>query len=198
METLLLVVMLAINVGISFWNARVAGQVWHETKVMGGFMRLVVWSAAIQSAIGFSMLFGLVFGGIIYGLGYLPVNAAKAATALWYLAIIVPALGTGFIIMIHSWIVAYRERNLLSMGTAAWNTFSMAHNVYSASSGIGNAFSVVGEFFSGDNDDVSSSLVVLVVLLVVGSLASGAFLTAAIINHYKGTLPLPERDAVTA
>lgn len=38
---MMLIIML-INLGISFYNARSAGQVWAESKAIGGWLRLLV------------------------------------------------------------------------------------------------------------------------------------------------------------
>ncbi|GEP00546.1 hypothetical protein [Methylobacterium haplocladii] len=194
-----LLLILALNLVVSFFNARACGQMWAEREQSGPFLFLVIWSAAIQSAIGFSSI--LIFAGAYaaHGMGILPDKAMKATLSLWYLAIIFPTLGTGFLITIHSWIVAYRERNLLDMASAAYNTVAMAHNLYQASSGIGDAFGSVFTFFSSvtdDDEDGAGILVVITVLaIVVFALGGGALLTRAIIRHYAGSLPMPERAA---
>ena len=56
MNHLILVVMLVINLGISWWNCKVCGENWVESKMAGGFYRLLIWCGAIQAAIGFSMI----------------------------------------------------------------------------------------------------------------------------------------------
>lgn len=196
MDGLLLVLLLVLNTGISFWNARVAGLAWVEAKHLGGFIRLVVWCAAIQSAIGFSMviLAAMVFGAI--AIGYLPPELGKSAFSLWYLLAIVPALGSGLIITIHSWIVAYRERSLSSMGVASWNTFAMAYDTYHAFDGVGKALSEVGKLFdTKDSSDNNGKAVMVVILLVIIAVLGGMLLTATIIKRYAGTLPLPAGHA---
>lgn len=196
MEAFLLVLILLLNVGIAWWNARVCGESWVESKHLGGWIRLVVWSAAIQSVIGFSMAYLVVFGGIAFLFGWLPPFAVQWAASLFYLAIIVPALGTGLIITIHSWQEALRERSLLSMGTAAYNTFAMAHNAYRAVDGIGQSLGVVGEMFSsamsGDGDG-KGKVALLVILLVICALLAGVYTTVVLIQRYAGTLAIPER-----
>jgi len=190
------ILLLLLNIGISWWNARVAGQAWDETKALGGFIRLVVWSAAIQSAIGFSMGFLFVFGGFAYLVGWLPPEGVQYLSSLFYLLIIVPVLGTGLIITIHSWIVAYRERDLLSMGVAAYNTFAQVHNTVSAFNGIGSALDKVSDMFKGgSSDDAKGKLALLVILIAVCALLAGTLLTVHLIQKYRGTVPLPSRVA---
>lgn len=117
--SLMLIGIILLNLFISWWNCKSAGAVWHEAKKFGGFMRVLVWCGAIQAAVGFSsvILLLLVFGA--YATGHLPQQYAEAAFSLWYLLIIIPAIGTGLIITIHSLITAWRERSIANMGVAA-------------------------------------------------------------------------------
>ena len=184
MSTFIIVAVLAINLAISWYNAKVCGTYWAESKALGGFPRVLIWCGAIQSVIGFSMLilFVEVFGAA--ALGYLPPKAMDAAFSLWYLAVIVPCIGTGLIITIHSWAVALRERNWQSMGAAAWNTFATGHNIYSAANGgVSDALGKVGDLFSG-SDSKEGAAAKLVLLLVVVSLLGGVLLTAWLIGIY--------------
>lgn len=190
---LFLIFILALNLGISFWNAKVCGEAWAESKAVGGFIRLVVWSGAIQSAVGFSMIYIFLIAGAGYATGFLPPKAIDALISLWYLAVIIPVLGTGLIITVQSWITAYRERSLLNMGMASYNTFAQAHNMYSAVDGIGKSFGKVGDLFSSsDDDDAKGAMAIIVVVLAIAALAAGAVTTYSIIRIYAGTLPLPQ------
>lgn len=198
MQMLVLVLVLLLNVGISFWNARVVGLMWNERKAHGTFMYLVLISALVQSVIGFSMPILLGEAALFHSLGYLSDAAVKALTQMWYLAIIFPALGTGTIITAHSLMEAYRERNFANMATATYNTFAMGHNIYQASSGIGEAFSGLSSFFKSSSDDEDSGaglMFVLLAVLVGLSLLGGGFITYGIVQHYKGKLAIPARQA---
>lgn len=184
MELILFVALLAINLLISWWNAKVCGTYWSESKALGGFPRLLMWCGAVQSAIGFSMIILLVEVILAQAFGYLPSKAAQAAFSLWYLFIIVPCIGTGIIITVHSWIVAWRERNWQNIGAAAWNTFATGHNIYSAANGgVSDAFGKVGDLFSGD-DSKEAAACKLVILLVAISLVGGALITGWLIKRY--------------
>lgn len=196
---IILALILVLNVAISFWNARVAGLIWPERGLHGTMIWLVVWSAVVQSAVGFSMPCVLALTWMAHAAGLLDNTAMRAVASLWYLAIIIPVLGTGLIITAHSWMVAYRERSLLNMGTAAYNTAATAHNLYSATSGIGDAFSSVGDLFSGsssssDSDDNPAAIlvVILVFAIVAVSLGLGILATRAVVLHYAGRLEIPE------
>jgi len=190
--------LLLLNLAISWLNCWSVGRMWHEARALGGFPRLLAWSGAIQAAIGFSSVIGFALGFIAHTFGYLPPQAAKAAASLWYLLIIVPALGTGLIITVHSWIVAFRERSLLNMGAAAYNTFAQLHNMYSAIDGIGDAWKVVGELFEGDSDDAKTKVILAAVVLVVLALLGGVLLAYTLVRKYAATSPLPAPDFAKA
>lgn len=186
MASLILIGIILLNLFISWWNCRTVGAMWAETKLVGGFMRVLAWCGAVQSVVGFSsvILLVLVFGG--YATGHLPKQYADAAVSLWYLLIIVPDIGTGLIITVHSLITAWRERSITNMGVAAWNTFSSGMNIYNAASSVPDAWGKVGDLFSGDKDDQK---VALVLLIVAVALLGGVMLTFALIRHYAKQNP---------
>lgn len=180
MSILLLVAVLALNLLISWYNAKICGQYWSESKTLGGFIRVLMWCGAIQSAIGFSSVLIVVEVFAAYATGHLSGESLAGAMSLWYLAVIIPALGSGIIITVHSWVVAWRERSWSNMGTAAWNTFATGHNLYQAANGgVSKALDGVKKLFDGDNKQAA-----LVILLVAISLLGGAILTATLISHY--------------
>lgn len=187
-------VMLAIllfNGGISWLNAVVCGQNWRETKAVGGWSRAVVWCGAVQSAVGFSSIFIVALVALASVTHVLPAAMASKAFSLWYLLVIVPALGTGIVVLIESWRTAYRERDLLSIGSAAYNSLAMWSNVRDASSGIGSAFKEVASLFKEDGDGELPTLSVIVFIIVLLALGAGILLTAGIIRAHMGTVPLP-------
>lgn len=188
MEILILFALTILNVGISWWDAAIAGKVWVESKAIGGFIRLVVWSAAIQSAVGFSIAIAtvLALGGTAFHL--ISPGASKVTLDVTFLAVVLPALGSGLIITISSWTVACREQSLRSLGVAAWNSLAMAHDSAAAVTGIGGAFADAIEV--RDEDDLAFWAGLLLAAI---ALALGIGLTWAIIRHYAGAMPLPER-----
>jgi hypothetical protein len=195
-----LYIVLALNFGISWWNARSCGRAWVESKAIGGSIRVLVWCGAVQSAIGFSsvFLFPLLFAANALFPDIFTGDQLNGALSLWYLTIIFPALGTGLIITIESWIAAYRERSLMNMGLAAYNTFAQVHNTMGAINGLGPAFRAVGKMFAsvassrGDAKGKAAILgAMIAIAVVVIALSAGVILTAALIHRYAGTVPLP-------
>ncbi|RYD61890.1 MAG: hypothetical protein EOP83_15965 [Verrucomicrobiaceae bacterium] len=197
LQIILVLGILALNIFISYFNARSVGQVWDERNAHGTFMWALIWSGFIQAVLGFSMpIIGVLLGGL-YLLGKLSPKAVEAGLSLWYLTAIIPLLGTGMIITIHSWIETYRDRSWTNIGITAYNTYAMASNVYSAATNIGPMFGKVMEFFSSDDED-NNSIKALVGAVVVMSFVGGYFLAAAVRDKYRGTLPAPVAQTATA
>ena len=185
-----------LNFVISWLNARTCGRAWVEARALGGYIRVLVWCGAIQSAIGFSSvsLFPLLFGAnALY-----PEDFTRAdlhwGLSLWYVSIIFPALGTGFIITIESWIRAYRERSLSNLGGAAYNTFAQIHNTMGAINNLHSAFKSVGKVLGSalsGRGNARAKAVLIAVIIVAIALCSGIIVTWALIHRYAGTVPLP-------
>ena len=200
-----LFVILVLNAGISYWNAYVCGRSWEESKAVGGAVRFMVWCGAIQSAAGFSsvIMFPLVLLAHVVVPQYFTEVYLRGAVSLWYITVIFPVLGTGLAITVESWVRAYRERDLLSMGVASWNTFAQIHNTVSAVENLGSAFGDVAKTFASvtegasDSDDPKATLaivgLIIMVSIVIIAIGGGALLTAVIIKRYAGTVPLPIR-----
>jgi hypothetical protein len=201
MSTLAILAVLALNFGISWWNAYVCGRVWVESKAVGGGIRVLVWCGAIQSAIGFSSVFILPMLFMARHLfpEYFTGVYVRGAYALWYLLIIIPVLGTGFAITVHSWIVAYRNRRLVDLGIAGWNAFAEVHNTWGAINTMGMAYDAVAAMFSSafssSSDDPKGAVAMIGLLIaitvVVVALGLGVMLTAILIKRYAATDPLP-------
>ncbi|WP_244118700.1 hypothetical protein [Burkholderia gladioli] len=188
------VLILVLNFGISWFNCWSVGGIWTEARQLGGWIRIVAWSAAIQSAIGFSSVIGALIGYALYATGHLPPVAARAASSLWYVIVIVPALGTGLVLTIQSWIVAFRTKRFLDMGIAAYNTFAQVKNMADAFESIPQAFSAIVDLFKADEkDDGGGAMVLAVIGLVACSLLGGVLLTSVLIKRYSRRLALPAR-----
>jgi hypothetical protein len=213
MEMLLLFGILALNIAVSWWNCFAVGSSWDYVKQNGGVMqKLLLWSGAIQAAIGFSMpiLLALAFTSIsLLTAGEPPtLSPAEAAqmfeaiVSLWYLAIILPALGTGTIIMVESVKTAIERRDIGSIGRAAYNTFANIHNISGAFSGIGQAFGSVTKAFSGKGKggkDSGKILIVLIaIMIVVVALLAGTFITASLIKRYRQKTAFASSQATAA
>lgn len=186
-----LMLIMVFNFGISWINAVYAGKVWCEISVMGVFMRLVAWSAAIMSACGFTVVFTIIVAilGHLIAPHYVTDHVMKLIYNSMYILVMFPIIGAGTLIAIHSWIEAYRDRTIFNMGLAAWNTFAMMHNVENVAQNAPSAFSSIVEAFSDDDDEV----LLIVAAMVLFSVGSGIMLTRYIMGKHMYSLPLPQR-----
>jgi len=147
-----LFVWLAFTLFISWINAKSVGMYWRNRQDLPLWTQLVLWSGAIMAVIGFFLTFLILVTWLMESLhlfeffasfffhitltSEIVASTIDSVFGLAYLMIIFPILGTGLAITINSWIVAFRERSLLSGGIAAYNTFATLHNLINAFSFI--------------------------------------------------------------
>jgi hypothetical protein len=175
--------LLVVNFAISWMNAHYVGKAWAESKVVGGWPRVMAWCAAIMSASGFTWCYLTVISLLIAAGGWLPMEYVKVALELGYVLVVFPILGTGMAIWVDSLIEAWKRRDILSVGTAAWNTFAQVHNVYSAASNLPGIFEHLGDAFNGaEDDDLKLRLLLIAILIVLFAAAGGVFTTFAIVR----------------
>ncbi len=183
MLSLTVLFFLILNFGISWWNARVVGQSWAESKHYGGWTRFITWCGAIMAACGFTWCFTTILAMIAGSTGWLPMSYVRTVMELGYVIVIAPILGSGLGIWIHSVTVAWRRRDFPSMAVAGWNTFAQIHNTYEAARVLPGILGNLREVFSGsDNDDVKAKALMAVVLLVSLAVAGGVLLTVYIVR----------------
>jgi hypothetical protein len=209
MHLLILIAVWLLNFGISWWNAYICGKTWIEVKSMGRMPRFMNWMGAIMSACGFTWCYlqGLLFGAYHIQPYFLKPDQAPILTehilqsglSLGYLIIIPGVMFSGTMLWLDSVVKAWRQRDLPSIGTAAWNTYAQFHNTYSTYSGISGAFNSVQNLFKKDDeDDVNGAGVLIVVLLVAFAVLGGVLSTWGIISHFAATEPLPKRSPAYA
>jgi hypothetical protein len=191
----LLAGLLVLNAFIAWWNAKQAGKIWLEAHALGRFPLMLAWSAAIQSACGFTVVIGFLLALLASACHWLPPKYVQALLSLEYLIVVVPALGSGLVILLHSWILAFRQRSLANLSVATYNTLAMGQNVYDAATHLPSIFDNLSDLFSGsgDKDDDNNLALVLVCVLALAALAGGILLTVIIVQANEGTLQLPER-----
>lgn len=205
MEMLLLIGLLALNVAISWWNCYAVGTSWKDVMAMGNwFDKTVLWSGAIQSAVGFSMpiLLVLAYGSVaVLTSGQPPYLTPEEGRqfmdgifSLWYLAVIFPVLGSGLAIWAHSLRVAYQRRDFASIATAGWNSYAQISNTLNAYQHLGGAFNSVGKLFSGalsskdsGKDAAKAKLAILAIIIVVLAIAAGVIITFTLVRYYMRT-----------
>lgn len=196
-STLLIVCLLAWNTFVSWANAASAGAVWRESRAVGGFPRLLAWATAVQSACGFTLLIVVALAFALGGLHLIPPKVVELLMEFSYLAIIVPLLGSGLIILIQSWRAFFMEKSIGNLMGAAYNTYAMVSNTMDAAREIPSIFDHVGKLFSGDSDSDSRDGVVVffAIALVAVAVLGGVGLTLTIMRrHMRAGQPVLRAD----
>lgn len=184
MNELVLLFFLVLNFGISWWNAWSAGRFWTEVKITGGFPRLLVWSAVVMSAVGFTWVYLTILTVGAVAFEKLTVEQAEVMFNLGYLILIPALLTSGTVIWVHSLIVAWRRRRFGDVAVAAYNTVAHLRNTWQAARHAPGAFESVVKFFFGGKRKSSkdSAAAMLIIFLIVLALSAGTLTTATIVR----------------
>jgi hypothetical protein len=199
MHNVALIFVWLLNFGISAWNAYAVGLAWVESKHAGGWPRAMAWAGAVMSAVGFSWCYLIVLAFIAHGLDWLSADDIALMLRLGYVLLIPAILASGLMITLDSWARAYRQRTIGSIGIAAWNTYAQIHNTFNAIRNYDQAFGSVLDALrnrgdsGSDKKDNGAGALILVFVLVIVALFSGALTTMVIIRRVAGNNPLPEQ-----
>ncbi len=173
--------LLLLNLVISAVNAYSSGRIWAQAQAKGGFAKILVWSALIMSVCGFMYVYTVPIGWLAASLPatlisdeaepgayILSLESFQALLDLTYTLIILPVLGSGAIITVHSWknLSLRRKNGTADAGDyleAGWNTYALVHN----SSSAYRVFSDGGMSLGGLFDDETDGSVVIVLLLLI-------------------------------
>lgn len=181
MNGLMLTLYLAFTFGISFLNAYSSGAYFTESKLIGGWTRFLTWCGLIMSACGFTWVYLTIMTMAAIHMEKLTPEWGLVMMKLGYLIIILPVLGSGLGIWIHSLTNAYRNRSFGNIAVAGWNTYAQVRNTWEAASHAPNYLKDVMDAFSpkgkrgGKNDGAAALLVIMLVILAVfgGAITTG-------------------------
>jgi hypothetical protein len=193
MNAPMLIMMLVLNSGIAWWNARTAGRSWLEARTLGGWVWILTWCTVIQAAAGFTSVFGILLAVAAGALHLLSRHGVHLAMGLSYLLVLFPILGSGLLITLSSWQIAFREKNISSLSVVAYNSLAMAYNTASAIEHVPSLWQslrsmTANDKASKDSDDDSWTIIGI----ALTALAAGVCLTIWIVrtNMSKADLPI--------
>src|SRR5271167_447771 len=171
----MIVLLLLWNFGISWLNCYFVGKTWAESQAIGGWTRFVTWSAAVMGASGFVWCNTLVLGFLasthvaILPLKYqLTDRYLELLFEMGYVLVIFPILGSGLAIWADSLKQAYKNRDGLSIGVAAYNTFAMAHNTFEAARFLPTVIDKIGTSIKESNNKALMATVYTVLIVSIG------------------------------
>ena len=177
----LIAIYLVITFAISCFNAYSVGNMWFEARVIGGWTRILAYCGAIMSAAGFSYVYTIIIGLVLYSIGVLDSGHFGMLISLVYLFLVIPIIGSGLAITVNSVIVAYHQRSWVNSGIASWNIMAQAYNMYSAISAVPASVKSVGGLFKGSNNKDGLQAKIVIAIAIVAILG-GSLTTIAIIR----------------
>lgn len=179
-------IILIVNVGISWWNARVVGQVWPLRRQLEGFESLVMWSGATMSVIGFTYTYLILLSLGLVTSGKASTELVEGMFALGYVLLVPALLASGTIIWLHSVRTAIRDRSFSSMGVAGWNTFAHVSNTVNAVRFLPKEFEKVTDLIGGKKSNSVLALIVVVAALSLGFLTTSYIIrSTAVKTRYE-------------
>jgi hypothetical protein len=150
--------LLALNFGISWWNATSVGRIWSESKQEGGSMRILAVAGYIMAIAGFTMVYGcilLILTIALYpSIPFLNENMELASlitltSDLLYVLIATAVIPTGIIIGLQSILHFWRQKTIANALVAGWNTFANIRNITRASRELPNALGRIAKTLFG-------------------------------------------------
>lgn len=191
MTILLLVLVLALNFGISWANASYVGRYWSESKEVGGSFRVYIIVGYIMAIAGFTMVYGYI--GLLVSPFILHLAKVDQETIIMfeqlsldlvYIFCVVTIIPTGFYIWIQS-LKDFWERKTLSSGlTAAWNSYAQIHNTVSAARNAPSALGRISKaLFGGKSKKKGNTVIILcAIFLLILAIFGGYFTASAIMK----------------
>ena len=191
MTILLLVLVLALNFGISWANASYVGRYWSESKEVGGSFRVYIVVGYIMAIAGFTMVYGyigLLVSPIILQLAKVDQETImmfeQLSLDLVYIFCVVTIVPTGFYIWIQSLKDFWEQRTLSSGLTTSWNSYAQIHNTVSAARNAPSALGRISKaLFGGKGKKKGNTVIVLcAIFLLILAIFGGYFTASAIMK----------------
>ena len=191
MTILLLVLVLALNFGISWANASYVGRYWSESKEVGGSFRVYIVVGYIMAIAGFTMVYGYI--GLLVSPFILQLAKVDQETIIMfeqlsldlvYIFCVVTIVPTGFYIWIQSLKDFWEQRTLSSRLTAGWNSYAQIHNTVSAARNAPSALGRISKaLFGGKGKKKGNTVIVLcAIFLLILAIFGGYFTASAIMK----------------
>lgn len=169
-------IILIFNLFASYWNARVAGNVWKLTKVVGGYRRFMCWVTVLVSAAGFAWVYTLVVGFVLYKTGHLTAETFDLLLNLSYIVVAPVIVLGGYAFTFDAWKRRIQEGR--GTGVALWNSGASIYNTVSVARNGGKAWKSV---FDGIRKNPQA---LIAIGIFACSLLAGALTTYWIVRHY--------------
>ena len=180
----MIILVMLFNLLISVVNAWSLGRAWPYMREQGIWGKLVLYSGAVMTAIGFT----IVWSGILVGAGVLfhllSPQVLHVFMAVMPALIIIPLVCAGMIITIESWRAVFQSgqrgwERTVNVISASYNTYAEIHNL----SLLPSVFENLRDSFDGD-DDLPVGAFIVGLMLVAFALFGGILTTYVLINRF--------------
>ena len=209
MENLLVFAIMALNFGISWFNAWSVGRYWSESKYMGKGIRIQVITGYVLSIVGFTWVYMFLvailmslIGPSIQGLQGLDFQiVVEFMLNLGYIILVPVLIVFGMSATIQSWVNFWKNKNLRNGTVMAWNTYTQINNTIRFARTAPSALKKVTEIAFGKSGSKKNrkksdgQAVILAIILLLLALAGGYFTASAILKKSDRKFEFDLRDA---
>jgi hypothetical protein len=183
--------MLALNFGISWHNARTVGRYWSEAKAVGGSLRRNAIAGYVMAICGFTMVYSCLLLLVLPEV--LPLftdltsadlyDTTELAGDLLYVLIGLFIIPSGFAIWFRNLSSLWERRTLGEGLRLGWNSYAQIRNTVNY---IRHAPSALGRIskalFGGRGRKKNGAVLVLAIFVVILAVCGGYFTAAAILK----------------
>lgn len=170
-----LILIIALDIGISIWNAYAAGVTLTLLRRQEGqrFAKIAAGSALGLGFAGMSYAMLIIFSFLAYFVGFLGAGDVVFVLAFDFLVFGAMIIGFGLVVTAQSIAIAYRQRTFGTIAISVWNVFAEVADIAIYADGFRAAYGSLG----GGRDRVNLTAVILMAVLV------GLFITYAAYRH---------------
>ncbi|MCI4365941.1 MAG: hypothetical protein L3K10_07805 [Thermoplasmata archaeon] len=168
-----LVLIVALDFGISIWNAYASGVAFTLLRGQSGkTLTKVAAGAGLGLAFaGMSYAMLIVFSFLAYYLGYLGAGDVTVVLAFDFLVFGAMIIGFGLVVTAQSVARAYRERSFGTIAISVWNVFAEVADVAIYASGFRSAYGTLG----GARNRVNLYAIIILAVLVAFFITYAAY-----------------------
>ncbi len=173
-----LFLLLAVNFGISLWNAYAAGynltMLRYAETPLKSFFTFASYATLVLSFAGVSQVFATVLSLILLALGKISVDVVLYVSGYSFLVFGTLIVFSGIIITIESIVIATQKRDFWSILISIYNVIASIFNIYNYITTFRYASELIK---SGDEREENNALLIVLV--------SALFAFFVVYNFYK-------------
>ncbi|MDE1762242.1 MAG: hypothetical protein KGH59_00450 [Candidatus Micrarchaeota archaeon] len=163
--SLLAILLLILNFGISIWNAYSSG--YNITLLRKanahGFTKAAAYSGLGLAFVGMTYVLVIVLAFIAYSAGYVSADTVNYALGFDFLVFGLMIIGFGIMVTIQSIMIAIHRKSIWSILGAVWNVFAIAFDIYT----YATSFEEATQLMQGNREGRGNALVLVIIALLI-------------------------------